>query len=664
LTDTTARVERKEPRVWLDLDQAELDAAYDQSVWAPNRDQIIKRYASNSDAVRARLGAPRRYAYGATPIEALDVYVTTRAHAPINVFIHGGAWRAGLAGNYAFPAELFVRAGAHFVVPDFAAVQDVGGSLMPMAAQVRGAIAWVKRNAHRFGGDPDRIYVSGHSSGAHLAGVILTTDWRRDFDLPADTVKGGLCSSGMYDLKPVRLSARNAYVKFTDEMELPEPSRHASRPGHRLSRHARVAGVPAPGARLRCRADGGRQAGPAPGRRRVQPLRDDRNARHSRRPPGPRDARADEALSRRRAMKAAILYKANTPLEVVDVQQQGPQAGEARVKVMAAGVCHSDWHIMNGDWTLPLPMVLGHEAAGIVDEVGAGVGNVRPGDHVIFSFRPQCGRCLYCSIGRSILCDGHQSARWMMLDGSCRLKRDGQDIFQMARIGTFAESVVCPAEMLVPIRKEMPWPQAALMGCCVPTGVGAVTRCAEVEAGASVVVIGCGGVGLNVVQGARLAGARLIVACDLLANKLDYAREFGATHTINATSQNVVEQVRALTGGRGADYAFDAIGGEATTLQIIDAIRPGGTAVIVGMAAMNVRAPITPYMMALQEKTLRGTMYGSVRPNIDFPRLVDLYLDGRLKIDQLVSRTYKLAEINEGFAALRSGQVARGVVVF
>jgi len=201
------------------MDQAELDTAYDQSAWAPNREQLIKRYAANSEAVRARLGAPLRYAYGATPVEGLDVYATTRANAPINVFIHGGAWRAGLARDYAFPAELFVRAGAHFVVPDFAWVQNVGGSLIPMAAQVRGAVAWVKRNAHRFGGDPDRIYVSGHSSGAHLAGVILTTDWRRGFDLPADTVKGGLCSSGMYDLKPVRLSARNAYVKFTDEME-------------------------------------------------------------------------------------------------------------------------------------------------------------------------------------------------------------------------------------------------------------------------------------------------------------------------------------------------------------------------------------------------------------------------------------------------------------
>ena len=209
----------KGPRAWLDLDQAELDAAYDQTVWAPNREQLVRRYATQSDAVRARLGAPRRFAYGAAPVEGLDLYAAGRVSAPINVFIHGGAWRAGLAKNYAFPAELFVRAGAHFVVPDFAVVQDVGGSLMPMADQVRRAVAWVYRNARGFGGDPDRLYVSGHSSGAHLAGVVLTTDWPRDFNLPADIVKGGLCSSGMYDLEAVRLSARSDYVKFTDEME-------------------------------------------------------------------------------------------------------------------------------------------------------------------------------------------------------------------------------------------------------------------------------------------------------------------------------------------------------------------------------------------------------------------------------------------------------------
>jgi len=209
----------KGPAVWLDMDQAELDAAYDQIKYAPNLPQIVKRYATNSDAVRARLGAPRRYAYGATPIEALDVYATKRANAPINIFIHGGAWRGGLAKDFGYPAELFVHAGAHYVVPDFINVIEAKGSLMPMAAQVRRAVAWVYRNAQSFGGDPHRIYVSGHSSGGHLAGVVLVTDWRKDFNLPVDTVKGGLCCSGIFDLKPVTLSARSSYVKFTDEME-------------------------------------------------------------------------------------------------------------------------------------------------------------------------------------------------------------------------------------------------------------------------------------------------------------------------------------------------------------------------------------------------------------------------------------------------------------
>jgi arylformamidase len=216
--------------VWLDLDQAELDAAYDQSAYAPNREQILARNVTNSEGVRARLGPPRRHAYGPTPIEGLDVYVTARADAPINVFIHGGAWRSGAARNYASPAEMFVHAGAHYVVPDFAAVQDVGGSLTPMADQVRRAVAWVYRNARAFGGDPGRLYVSGFSSGAHLAAVALTTDWVGDFGLPADVVKGGLCGSGMFDLKPVRLSARSRYVKFTDEMEEAlSPQRHLDR---------------------------------------------------------------------------------------------------------------------------------------------------------------------------------------------------------------------------------------------------------------------------------------------------------------------------------------------------------------------------------------------------------------------------------------------------
>jgi arylformamidase len=218
------------PRVWLDMTQAELDAAYDQAAYAANREQVLARNATNSDGVRARLGPPRRFAYGPSPIEGLDVYVTSRANAPINVFIHGGAWRAGLARNYASPAELFVNAGAHYVVPDFAPVQDVGGSLFPMVDQVRRAVAWVYGHAGDFGGDASRLYVSGFSSGGHLAAVLLTTDWAGEFGLPADVVKGGLCGSGIYDLEPVRLSARSLYVKFTEEMvQALSPLRHLAR---------------------------------------------------------------------------------------------------------------------------------------------------------------------------------------------------------------------------------------------------------------------------------------------------------------------------------------------------------------------------------------------------------------------------------------------------
>lgn len=217
----------KGPLVWLDMDQQELDEAYTQSLFAPNMQQVMARWASNSEATRRRLGPPRRFAYGPTALEGLDVYPTKRPGAPINVFIHGGAWRDGRAADYAFPAELFVRAGAHYVVLDFVDALVSGGSLMPMAEQVRRAVAWVYRNARTFGGDPDRLYVSGHSSGAHLAAVAMTTDWRRDFDLPVGTVKGGLCCSGLFDLRPVRLSARSQYLKFTDEMELAlSPQRH------------------------------------------------------------------------------------------------------------------------------------------------------------------------------------------------------------------------------------------------------------------------------------------------------------------------------------------------------------------------------------------------------------------------------------------------------
>jgi arylformamidase len=212
------------------MDQRELDDAYDQSKYAPNQRQVLSRYATTSDLVRQRIGAPKRFAYGPTEVEGFDLYSTGQSNAPINVFIHGGAWRSGAAKDYGFPAEVFINSGAHYISLDFINVGQAAGSLVPMADQVRRAIAWIYRNASQFGGDPEKIYVSGHSSGGHLAGVVLTTDWSQEFGLPDNLVKGALCISGMYDLMPVRLSARSSYVQFTDEMEiLLSPQRHIER---------------------------------------------------------------------------------------------------------------------------------------------------------------------------------------------------------------------------------------------------------------------------------------------------------------------------------------------------------------------------------------------------------------------------------------------------
>ncbi|HUS95509.1 MAG TPA: Zn-dependent alcohol dehydrogenase [Hyphomicrobiaceae bacterium] len=366
-------------------------------------------------------------------------------------------------------------------------------------------------------------------------------------------------------------------------------------------------------------------------------------------------------------MRAAVLTEINKPLELLDLEQEPPKAGEARVQVKSTGVCLSDWHVMNGDWPFPLPFVPGHEAAGIVVELGAGVSSVKVGDHVIFSFRPNCGHCRYCSRGRSVLCNGHNDTpRYLMHDGTARLKLNGEPVNQMARIGTFSEFVVCPSEQLVPIRKDLPWAHAAIIGCSVATGVGSVIRHAKVEAGSSVLVIGCGGVGLNVVQGARLAGAATIIGVDLKDNKLEYARHFGATHTINASQTNdVISDIRDITsGGLGVDYAFDAIGSEITALQVVDAIAPGGNAVFIGMPPVNTVAPINPFQMVFQEKKITGAYYGSVHPHTDLPILADLAMAGRLNMTDLISRTYKFEEINEGFEQLIAGNVARGVVLF
>lgn len=364
-------------------------------------------------------------------------------------------------------------------------------------------------------------------------------------------------------------------------------------------------------------------------------------------------------------MRAAVLTAVHKPLELLELKQEGPKAGEVRVKVKAAGVCMSDWHIMIGDWPMPLPMVLGHEAAGEVVEVGAGVTQTAVGDHVIFSFRENCGSCSYCTNGRVVLCTGRNAApRGRMFDGTARLSLNGEPINQMARVGTFSEYVVCAAEMVVPVRKDLPWAHAAIIGCSVATGVGAVTRHAQVPAGSTVAVVGCGGVGLNIVQGARLAGAATIIAIDLLDNKLDYAKTMGATHTINAkTTPEVTKAVRAITKGLGVEFAFDAIGSQVTAQQVIDMIVAGGHATLVGIPSVQTTATFSPFMMVFAEKKLTGSFYGSVRPRVDFPILADLAMAKKLDLDALISRTYRFDEINAGFQNLAAGSVARGVIM-
>lgn len=363
--------------------------------------------------------------------------------------------------------------------------------------------------------------------------------------------------------------------------------------------------------------------------------------------------------------KAAVLTAVNKPLEILEMEQEGPREGEIRAKVDAAGVCMSDWHMINGDWPTPMPIVLGHEAAGTIVEVGPGVRNFEPGDKVIFAFRHQCGHCPECNKGRPVLCSGHTNiANGVQFDGTTRLKLNGEGISQMCRIGTFSEHVVCSTEQVVKMPDGMPAGPAALISCSVATGVGAVVRHAQVNVGSTVAVVGCGGVGLNMIQGARLSGASKIIAVDLLDKKLELARFFGATHTINGTEQNTLEAVQDIVKGPGVDFAFDAIGTAVTASQVVDLIAPGGHAVLVGMPNVNVRAEISPFMMVLQEKKLTGSIYGSVRATVDFPLLCDLYMSGKLDLDSMISKTIALEDVNKAFEDLVQGSVARSVIQF
>ena len=356
------------------------------------------------------------------------------------------------------------------------------------------------------------------------------------------------------------------------------------------------------------------------------------------------------------------MFAANEPLQVEEIELAGPGPGEVRLQVEAAGVCHSDLHWMLGHASTPLPVVLGHEGCGVVESVGAGVTTVQPGDRCVFILRPNCGRCDYCTVGRPMLCDGRTNPDGTLFDGTTRIRRlNGDVVYHYGRISCFAEHAVIPEEQLLVCGLDIPADRAALVGCAVITGFGAVMNTARIELGSDVAVIGCGGIGLNVIQAARMLGARRIVAVDVDERHLGFARDFGATDVVDARAGDPVAAIHEITGG-GAHYAFDAYGSPRTMEQAFAAVRAGGTAVQIGLSAEGETGSISPFELALSEKTLKGSFMGSSRPRVDMPRLLDLYRLGRLDLDRLVTRTYRLDEINEAYDDLQRGVLARGVI--
>jgi NDMA-dependent alcohol dehydrogenase len=368
-------------------------------------------------------------------------------------------------------------------------------------------------------------------------------------------------------------------------------------------------------------------------------------------------------------IKSAVLTAAKTRFRIEELELDDPRAGEVRVRIAASGACHSDWHLVTGDTKHPMPCVAGHEGAGVVEAVGEGVTDVNAGDHVVLNWAPSCGTCFYCRRGRSNLCDTYVGPIWAgtMLDGETRLHtRDGAPVYHYCGLATFADHVVVPRVSVVPIRKDVPLEAAALVGCAVATGVGAAMFTAKVQPRESVVVIGCGGVGLNIIQGAKLCGASQIIAVDTNEMKMQIARDFGATHSVRhgRDAHATLEQIRALTDGRGADHAFEAVGLPALQELAFEAARPGGTVTLAGLSPMGSSTNLPGALITRQEKTIKGSYYGTVHAPRDFPILLDLYMDGKLQLDELISRRWRLEQINDAFADMLSGGVARGVIVF
>jgi S-(hydroxymethyl)glutathione dehydrogenase / alcohol dehydrogenase len=358
-------------------------------------------------------------------------------------------------------------------------------------------------------------------------------------------------------------------------------------------------------------------------------------------------------------MKAAVFHGPHQLLTIEEVDIAKPIAREVLVRTVASGVCHSDLHFVDGFYPFPTPAVLGHEAAGIVEAVGPHVAEFKPGDHVIACLSVFCGHCSYCLTGRTHLC---QSRPVRSPQEPPKLSWKGAPVNQFANLSAYAERMLVHENALVKVRDEMPLDRGALIGCGVTTGVGAVLNTARVEAGATVAVFGAGGVGLAVIQGARIAGAGMIIAVDVFERKLVQAKELGATHAVDASAGDPVKAIRELTGG-GVEYAFEAIGLKKAAEQAFECIRPGGTATIIGMIPVGQKIELEGSVF-LREKRIQGCSMGSNRFKVDMPKYVDFYLQGRLRLDEMITRRGRLEDVNDAFRAMKAGEVARTVLMF
>ena len=359
-------------------------------------------------------------------------------------------------------------------------------------------------------------------------------------------------------------------------------------------------------------------------------------------------------------MKAAVLREQNKPLIIEDVQVSKPGPREVLVRTVAAGVCHSDLHFMDGSYPYMLPTILGHESAGIVEEVGSSVTYVKKGDHVITCLSAFCGHCDKCLTGHLSLCNSPDVSR--KEEEESRLLQDANPIHQFLNLSSFAEMMLIHEHALVKVREDMPFDRAALIGCSTTTGVGAVFHTAGVEPGSKVAVIGCGGVGLAAINGAAIAGAAEIIAVDMVDSKLELAKAMGATHTINAGSCDAVGEVLELTKG-GCDYTFEAIGLKATAEQAFKMLCSGGTATVIGMIPVGTMIELHGVEL-LSEKKIQGSNMGSNRFRVDMPRFVEFYLAGKLHLDQMISKHIKLEDVNDALEALKTGQEARHIIMF